>query len=231
MKINNNRELSIVLKNIIKKHFNNNNSNNHNNNGPLSTKIQKNVNYFKKTYLYLFQFLSIIIFWIMLFQKAISEAILYIIEWKLFQNWISLKDISAIAQQIDMRLQQFCYWPIQYQALLNRKKEYPNIITSYPNYIRFYNNIWLIANDIIIGIIFGTYLIENRHKLIQNINYISNVCTIESLHNMVFWLMNWPAGLKLNSELAGFLGNLFLRLLEIWKGKYLIFPFSLTFQY
>ncbi|KTW29199.1 hypothetical protein T552_01155 [Pneumocystis carinii B80] len=217
--INNNRELSIVLKNIIKEHFNNN-SNNHNNSRPLalSTKIQKNTDYFKKTYLYLFQFLSTIIFWIMLIQKAISEAILYIIEWKLYHNWISLKDISAIVQQIDMRLQQFCYWPIQYQALLNRKKEYLNITTSYPNYIRFYNNLWLIANDIIIGIIFGSYLIENKHKLIQSINYISNIYTIESLHNMVFWLMNWPAGLKLNSELAGFLGNLFLRLLEIWKG-------------
>lgn len=31
----------------------------------------------------------------MLIQKAISETILYIIEWKLCYKWISLKDISA----------------------------------------------------------------------------------------------------------------------------------------
>ncbi|KAG5439943.1 hypothetical protein PCANB_000225 [Pneumocystis canis] len=154
--------------------------------------------------------------------NTISEAILYIIEWKLYYDWISLKDISAIVQQIDMRLQQFCYWPIQYQALLNRKKEYPNVTTGYPNYIRFYNNIWLITNDVILGIIFGSYLIENKQQLIQSIIYISNVYTIESLRNIVFWLMNWPAGLKLNSELAEFLGNLFLWLLDIWKGWIII---------
>ncbi|KTW27938.1 phosphatidylinositol N-acetylglucosaminyltransferase [Pneumocystis jirovecii RU7] len=212
--INKIRELSIILKNIIKDQLK------YNNKTPsLSTRIQKNTNYyFKKSYLHLFQFLSNVIFWIMLIQKAISETILYIIEWKLCYKWISLKDISATVQQIDMRLQQFCYWPIQYQALLNRKKEYPNVTKSYPNYIRFYNNIWLITNDIIFGIIFGSYLIENKQRLIQSINYISNVYTIESLHNMIFWLMNWPGGLKLNSELAGFLGNLFLWLLNIWKG-------------
>ncbi|KAG4305798.1 hypothetical protein PORY_000708 [Pneumocystis oryctolagi] len=216
--INKIRELSIVLKTIIKNYHKNNNK------APtLSSKIQNTGHYFKKSYLSLFQFLSTIIFWIMLIQKAISETILYIIEWKLYSNWISLKDISATGlQQIDMRLQQFCYWPIQYQALLNRKKEYPNITISYPNYIRFYNNIWIITNDIIFGIIFGSYLIENKQQLIQSINYISRIYTIETLHNMVFWLMNWPAGLKLNSELAGFLGNLFLWFLNIWKGWIII---------
>jgi phosphatidylinositol N-acetylglucosaminyltransferase subunit Q len=36
---------------------------------------------------------------------------------------------------------------------------------------------------------------------------------------MIDWLMGWPAGLKLNSELDSFLGELFLRLIELWKGK------------
>ena len=30
--------------------------------------------------------------------------------------------------------------------------------------------------------------------------------------------MGWPAGLKLNSELDRFLGELFLRLIDLWKG-------------
>jgi phosphatidylinositol glycan class Q protein len=31
--------------------------------------------------------------------------------------------------------------------------------------------------------------------------------------------MDWPAGLKLNNELAAFLGDLFLWVIEHWAGK------------
>ena len=36
---------------------------------------------------------------------------------------------------------------------------------------------------------------------------------------MVDWLMGWPAGLKLNTNLDKFLGEVFLWLVTIWSGK------------
>ena len=73
----------------------------------------------------------------------------------------ALKDISATAQQIDIRLQQFCYWPIQYLTLRKRKASWGSITNSHPEYIRFYNSLWLVANDVIMGIALGSFIIEN----------------------------------------------------------------------
>lgn len=36
---------------------------------------------------------------------------------------------------------------------------------------------------------------------------------------MIRWLMGWPAGFKLNSNLDRFLGEVFLWMLSIWSGK------------
>ena len=35
---------------------------------------------------------------------------------------------------------------------------------------------------------------------------------------MINWLMGWPAGLKLNNDLAKFLGDLFLWVINYWAG-------------
>lgn len=43
----------------------------------------------------------------------------------------------------------------------------------------------------------------------------------------IVWLMGWPAGLKLNSNLDHFLGKLFLQLIYIWTG--FIFPMRSIF--
>ena len=37
---------------------------------------------------------------------------------------------------------------------------------------------------------------------------------------MILWLMDWPAGLKLNNELAVFLGDLILWVIDCWRGIY-----------
>ena len=40
--------------------------------------------------------------------------------------------------------------------------------------------------------------------------------SIDSIRSMLVWLMGWPAGLMLNSELDEFMGELFLWLIHIW---------------
>jgi phosphatidylinositol N-acetylglucosaminyltransferase subunit Q len=160
----------------------------------------------------------------LLCHRAVAEIILQILEWRARPEATALKDISATAQQVDIRLQQFCYWPIQYIKLRQRKNNWESVTTSHPDYIRFYNSLWLVANDVIIGIALGSYIIDNAHWVAYQINKVLNGWTVEGLQRTISWLMGWPAGLKLNNELAAFLGDLFLWVIEHWAGKH---PLSL----
>ncbi|OJJ51431.1 hypothetical protein ASPZODRAFT_148711 [Penicilliopsis zonata CBS 506.65] len=152
--------------------------------------------------------------------RSIAEVVLQILEWRARPDAAALKDISATAQQVDIRLQQFCYWPIQYAKLRQRKDNWESVTTSHPEYIRFYNSLWLVANDVIIGIALGSYIIDNANWVAYQINAILTGWTVEGLQRTISWLMDWPAGLKLNNELAAFLGDLFLWVIENWAALF-----------
>jgi phosphatidylinositol glycan class Q protein len=49
----------------------------------------------------------------LLWHRAAAEALLLVLEWRAKPEYAALKDISATAQQVEIRLQQFCYWPMQ----------------------------------------------------------------------------------------------------------------------
>ncbi|CAG8419763.1 unnamed protein product [Penicillium salamii] len=148
--------------------------------------------------------------------RSVAELVLQVLEWRARPDAAALKDISATAQQVDIRLQQFCYWPIQYVKLRQRKDNWESVTTSHPDYIRFYNSLWLVANDVIIGIAMGSYIIDNANWVASQINTVLTGWTVEGLQRTISWLMDWPAGLKLNNELAAFLGDLFLWVIENW---------------
>jgi phosphatidylinositol glycan class Q protein len=150
--------------------------------------------------------------------RVAGEVILVVLDWRLFPGHAALKDVSATAQQVDIRLQQFCYWPIQYLTLRKRKQTWQSITNSHPEYIRFYNSLWLVANDVIIGIALGSYIIENAGFVAAQVDRILSTYTVEGLQATIIWLMDWPAGLKLNTELATFLGDLFLWVIDYWAG-------------
>ena len=154
----------------------------------------------------------------LIFHRTIAELILRVLEWRPRPDGAALKDISATAQQVDIRLQQFCYWPMQYLTLRKRKDDWESITDRHPDYIRFFNSLWLVANDVIIGIALGSYIIDNAAWVAWQINTFLMGWTVEGLRDMILWLMDWPAGLKLNTELAVFLGDLFLWVIELWKG-------------
>ena len=155
----------------------------------------------------------------LIFHRTIAEVILHVLEWRPRPDRAALKDISATAQQVDIRLQQFCYWPMQYLTLRKRKDDWESVTDRHPDYIRFFNSLWLVANDVIIGIALGSYIIDNAAWVAWQINTILMGWTVEGLRDMILWLMDWPAGLKLNTELAIFLGDLFLWVIDLWKGS------------
>ncbi|KAI9877311.1 MAG: phosphatidylinositol N-acetylglucosaminyltransferase subunit gpi1 [Pleopsidium flavum] len=150
--------------------------------------------------------------------RIAAEVLLHVLEWRPRSESAALKDVSATAQQVDIRLQQFCYWPIQYLTLRSRKDDWESVTTSHPDYIRFYNSLWLVANDVIMGIALGSYIIDNVDWVAFQINHVLSEWTVEGLQRMIIWLMDWPAGLKLNTELAAFLGDLFLWVIDYWAG-------------
>ncbi|KAJ9148599.1 N-acetylglucosaminyl transferase component Gpi1 [Pleurostoma richardsiae] len=149
--------------------------------------------------------------------RVAAEMLLVILEWRAQPNYAALKDISATAQQVEIRLQQFCYWPMQYVTLRQRKADWESVTTSHPDYIRFYNSLWLVANDVIIGIALGSYIIDNAGWVSEQISSLLGTYTVEALQSGISWLMGWPAGLKLNGELAAFLGDLFLWVIDYWS--------------
>ncbi|EEY17502.1 phosphatidylinositol N-acetylglucosaminyltransferase subunit GPI1 [Verticillium alfalfae VaMs.102] len=168
--------------------------------------------------LYLFPVIQWGFVYMLMGHRAVAEVLLRILEWRARPHYAALKDISATAQQVEIRLQQFCYWPIQYRTLRQRKDNWESITTSHPDYIRFYNSLWLVANDVIIGIALGSYIIDNGEWVAGTIAQLLQTYTVEALRRSISWLMGYPAGLKLNRELALFLGDLFLWVIEYWSG-------------
>jgi phosphatidylinositol glycan class Q protein len=156
---------------------------------------------------------------ILLGHRIMAEGLLLLLEWRAKPEYAALKDISATAQQVEIRLQQFCYWPMQYLTLRKRKDDWESVTTSHPDYIRFYNSLWLVANDVIIGMALGSYIIDNSTWVAESISQILSIYTVDALQSTINWLMDWPAGLKLNNELAAFLGDLFLWVIEHWSSK------------
>jgi phosphatidylinositol glycan class Q protein len=154
---------------------------------------------------------------IIIFARSLSEIAFWLFE-RRFRGTLTIKDISTTAQQIDLRLQQTAYWPILYMTLRKRRRDWASITVNHPDYIRFYNSLWLVANDIIMGVAFGTYLIENNDEIASVITWVGQTCMVEGLGRMIAWLRQWPGGLKLNNELAAFLAELFTYLIDFWAG-------------
>jgi phosphatidylinositol N-acetylglucosaminyltransferase subunit Q len=149
--------------------------------------------------------------------RILAEGLIRLLDYRLLPDHAALKDISATAQQVDIRLQQFCYWPAQYLTLHRRRTDWESITNSHPEYIRFFNSLWLVANDVIIGMAIGSYIVDNAGLVAAQLDQLINTYSIEGLKRMITWLMGWPAGLKLNGELARFLGELFIWVIDYWS--------------
>lgn len=157
---------------------------------------------------------------VLMANRVAAELVLQVLHWHpaASPDAPALKDMSATAQQIDIRLQQFCYWPLQYLTLRKRRASWGSITNSHPDYIRFYNSLWLVANDIIMGMALGSYILDNSDLVAARADTIIGAWSIDGLRRMIIWLTGWPGGLKLNTELAGFLGDLFLWVIDYWAG-------------
>ncbi|KIL60043.1 hypothetical protein M378DRAFT_14411 [Amanita muscaria Koide BX008] len=87
------------------------------------------------------------------------------------------------------------------QAIL-RLAQLAALLRGNQPYNVFFNTLWLILNDISLGLAFSSFLSENDiNALLAN---RLEPCLIHTIHRLLNWLDSWPAGLKLNTELSRF---------------------------
>lgn len=156
---------------------------------------------------------------VFVFCRVVAEVVLWLLDRRwFFTHGPSLKDLFASAQQVDIRLQQSCYWPMQGLNVQAKSFELFTLPVYDPaGYIRFYNSLWLVANDVIIGMALGTWILENVDVVAHSLFWACELFTVQVVEQSLRWLMKWPAGFKLNNELASFTGDLFLGLIAIWR--------------
>ncbi|EJD53428.1 Gpi1-domain-containing protein [Auricularia subglabra TFB-10046 SS5] len=84
----------------------------------------------------------------------------------------------------------------------------------------FWNCVWLLLNDCILGYAVGCFMIDN-HVIVgagisATVQWLSHTCVAESLA----WLDSWPVGLKLNTELSSFFHLGFLAITRIFASTF-----------
>ncbi|KAH0830403.1 N-acetylglucosaminyl transferase component-domain-containing protein [Lanmaoa asiatica] len=83
-------------------------------------------------------------------------------------------------------------------------------------YNRHYNSIWIILNDLIIGLAFRQFLCQNRDALNAMVADGLESTLAVRIQRVLLWLDSWPAGLKLNTELSRFYSHGFIGLITRW---------------
>lgn len=119
---------------------------------------------------------------------------------------------SVVFSQVSGRLLQTFSLPMHYPQAT------PLVTTALiSNYVMFYNCIWLILNDIIIGWASGSIICEHATTIANFLEGQIRTLLIDDLQWALVWLNNWPAGLKLNSELSQFYCHLLLGAVVGWN--------------
>ncbi|KAH7918519.1 Gpi1-domain-containing protein [Leucogyrophana mollusca] len=118
--------------------------------------------------------------------------------------------VSTAVQQLDVRTRNFI-------RILAASHNIRSQRVSPSQYIEFYNGVWIILNDIIIGVAFRRFLRDNRVLLAEMIVRGLEVVTVGWIQNTLVWLDSWPAGLKLNTELSRFYAYSFIGMMGLWK--------------
>ncbi|KAJ1309781.1 hypothetical protein OPQ81_006546 [Rhizoctonia solani] len=134
---------------------------------------------------------------------------------EVYSSSTSFKDISATLQQLDVRLEQTLNAGEQYRA--TKPENVQDISRSTARYINFFNCVWLIANDIIIGCALGGFICDNKDALAHLGAQFIQHYFLDLLRESLHWLDNWPMGLKLNTQLSGFLCASFCTSIDYWE--------------
>ncbi|CAX43038.1 phosphatidylinositol N-acetylglucosaminyltransferase subunit, putative [Candida dubliniensis CD36] len=166
---------------------------------------------------------------IIIFIQKLLIILITIINYKVLNlksdyDGLSLVGISRVFRQLDLRLKQFNYFPTQFLCYYYDKNilysenslKLPifndNLNINNSNYINLYNSIWLIFNDILIGVTLYHVIMDNFESIIKFIRLtIMEKYLFMELMKLITWISTEnPAGFKLNTDLGKFLGDLYI---------------------
>lgn len=143
---------------------------------------------------------------------------------------VELLQALAVLKQLDLRIRQFCHFPIQFlcfynpaftaQVNLSEMLDIPDfnadLNVNNSHYINLYNLIWLIANDVLLGMAVRQLLLFYEPQIEERLSYFTTL-SFERLDGLIWWIgADYPVGFKLNNELGQFLASLFLWTLQLW---------------
>ncbi|EST09838.2 N-acetylglucosaminyl transferase component [Kalmanozyma brasiliensis GHG001] len=136
---------------------------------------------------------------------------------------VRLVTISASARQLDVRISQLVVAPRLASRLryLRKKQKLPINEIAAP-YIGLWNAVWLIANDIILGHAVSVLLLQNKSLLATIGRALADRYLLDYVLWLLSWLENWPAGLKLNTELSLFFSDAYSSLTSTWHSQGLL---------
>lgn len=174
-----------------------------------------------------------LLLWLAYILQATSISLIQVLNYEV-QNH-SLVGLFETAKQADLRLRQINYFPIQFlcyydkRILFNTNSSFlkelqlpifnADLNVNNLNYINLYNLLWLIFNDVLIGVTIHSVMSGHFDTIKTFVNdYIIQKLLFEDLYSLIYWVsFKHPAGFKLNNELGQFMGDLFLWSLKFWK--------------
>lgn len=164
--------------------------------------------------------------------EKLTIWMIWLLNYKVYN--MSLVTISQAFRQLEVRMRQINYFPVQFLCYYNKEYLYDdkkivsslqiplknkNLNVNNSNYINLFNSLWMILNDVILGITFWRVIEPNLAYLASLFDETIIIRTLDhDLYNLVSWVsFNHPAGFKLNNELGLFMGNMFLWSLKVWQ--------------
>ncbi|CAI8500685.1 unnamed protein product [Hanseniaspora opuntiae] len=140
----------------------------------------------------------------------------------------SLKEnyfLQALFQVIEY---QFAYFPVQYLSIGERSSlttfsNNEKLYTSYMDYIRYYNTLWLIVNDYSFSLTVSALLKIHKEKIAKFLMSYLNQIFIKNVYQLTGALSQNPFGIKLNDELTKFLRDLFVWIIDFVDNAYFKF--------
>ncbi|SCV69293.1 BQ2448_2313 [Microbotryum intermedium] len=148
-------------------------------------------------------------------------------------SWCSLpltrsaevQELSATIQQLRLRFNQGIMLPSQYKLIKHaahvtaRGSDAHSLVCARVHYISCFNLLWLIANDVIVGIAIASFVCENHAVIGRRLGELLQMSNSAWLRELLMWLNDWPGGIKLNYELASMFSAAFLWASSKWDGQ------------
>lgn len=179
-------------------------------------------NYFLKPF---FKFLNLyVIPWLFILMQILFKEILF----NILKPIYSLRYYSVLFLQLDLRIKQFAYFPVQYLSIGERSSlstfsNNEKLYTSYMDYIRYYNTLWLIVNDYSFSLTVSALLKIHKEKIAKFLKIYLNQIFIRNVYQLTSALSQNPFGIKLNDELTKFLRDLFVWIVDFVDNAYFKF--------